>query len=85
MISQKNKIVMITWKDAAYTFEKEFPNNLPEIQTAVGFLIEDNPKFIKIANNAYIEQLDGKILPIDGFLIPQRTIIGIQTIDYEKN
>ena len=79
MANQENKIVMITWKDAAYTFEGEFPDHLPEIQTAVGFVIEDTPEFIKIANNAYIEP-SGKVLPIDGFLIPKKTVLKVQEL-----
>lgn len=81
MINPKNKIVMITWRDAAYSFEKEFPDHLPETQTAIGFVIDDNPEFIKISNNAYIEEKSGEVLPIDGFLISKRSILEIKTLN----
>lgn len=81
MTDPANKILMITWKDAAYTFDEEFPDHLPEIDTTIGFLIEDNPDFIKIANNAFTDERSGKVLPIDGFIIPKRTILRIQTLN----
>ncbi len=76
----KNSIYTILWNDAAFTFEKELPANLPNPRLTVGFIILENNEFVFLSTNVDFNKETNKILPKDGFVIPKKTILKITKI-----
>lgn len=81
----KNPICAILWQDAAYTFRKKFPLKMPSPRLTVGFVVSTNKYFTHIATNIGYDVAKETICPIDGFLIPEKTIIKFKKIGYFKN
>lgn len=71
----KNPVCVVTWQDAAYSFSKQLPREMPVPQVTAGFVISANEKFVNIATNAKYDKKNGKLWPSDGFLIPKKSII----------
>lgn len=78
----KNPVCTILWQDAAYTYEKEFPEKLPLPQLTAGFIFSENDEFINIATNVKYDQKTGEIYPINGFLIPKEVEIKFRNIGF---
>jgi hypothetical protein len=66
----KNPICAIVWHDAAYSYAKKLPKEMPKPQLTTGFIISANEKFINIATNVAYDENEKKIKAIDGFIIP---------------
>lgn len=83
--THKNPIVAVLWQDAAYSFENKLPDSPPLPKLSVGFVIETNEKFLNLATNVQYDKKTKELVPVDGFLIPQGTILDFKKIgDYEK-
>lgn len=78
----KNPICAILWQDAAYSFDKKTPKETPLPKLTVGFVVESNENFTNIATNIDYNTENDKIIPKDGFLIPNKVIIKFQKIGY---
>lgn len=76
----KNPICAILWLDAAYTFESQTPKELPQPRLTTGFIIEANDQFIFIATNVSYNEKEKTLCPVDGFVIPKKTIINFKAI-----
>lgn len=74
----KNIVYTILWRDAAYTFEPELPEVLPEPRLTTGFVIKTTEKYVFIATNVSYNKENGEISPVDGFIIPQNTVIKLK-------
>ncbi|GIW66740.1 MAG: hypothetical protein KatS3mg095_0638 [Candidatus Parcubacteria bacterium] len=75
MIIDNKQLYLIEWQDAAFSFRKKIPKSLPSHQVTIGYLLNKNQKFIKIAFN--FRKNKQKLSPLDGFIIPRKTIIKI--------
>lgn len=76
----KNPMCAILWKEAFYTFNKNFPKKFPLPQLTVGFIISSNKKMTNIATNVNYNQKTSQLWPVDGFLIPQKTVVEFRKI-----
>lgn len=78
----KNPICTLLWREAAYSFQKNLPDEplLPRLTT--GFMIATNNSFTHIATNVRYDCVTGKLQPIDGFFIPNKNIIEFKKIGY---
>ena len=78
----KNPVCAILWQDASYTFEKTMPLKTPLPRLVLGFVVSANKDFTHIATNVEYNKDKDSIYPIDGFLIPEKTIIKFKKIGY---
>ena len=78
----KNPICAILWQDASYSFEKTMPLKTPQPRLTIGFIVSTNKDFTHIATNVEYNEIKKTIYPIDGFLIPEKTIIKFKKIGY---
>ncbi len=74
MAKKKNPVCTILWQDAAYSFESEKPLEIPSPHLTTGFIIEANDDYAFIASNVLYTS-SGKLLPIDGIIIPEKTTL----------
>lgn len=81
----QNPICAILWRDAAYSFDKNVPLKKPIPRLTAGFIISTNKDFTHIATNIEYDETNKIIYPIDGFLIPEKTIIKFKKVGYFKN
>ncbi len=70
----KNPVCAIAWLDATYTFEKKFPKGLTHPQVTTGFIIEANDDYTNIATNVSYNFKTGKLWPVDGIILPKKTV-----------
>jgi len=75
-----NPICAILWQDAAYSTRGKKPTELPLLTLTAGFIISTNKKFTNICTSASYE--NGKLIPKDGFLVPNKAIVDFRKIDY---
>jgi hypothetical protein len=73
-------ICTILWQDAAYSDETTLPKELPSPQLTAGFIIEANDEFVFIATNVDYYAETREVSPVDGFIIPKKTIIEFKKI-----
>ncbi len=76
---KKNPVCTLLWRDAAYTFETELPQEFPKPRLTAGFIIETNDSHTFIATNVSYDEL-GEIIPVDGFVIPEKSIVEFKKI-----
>lgn len=76
----KNPICTILWRDAAYSFESSVPNEFPQPRLTSGFIVETNDKYTFIATNVSYDNETGNFSPVDGFIIPEKSIIEFKKI-----
>lgn len=82
-MNKKNPICAILWQDASFSNNNTLPKALPKPTLTVGYIVERNNEFTNISHN--VEFKGEKIIPKDGFLIPNSSIINFQKIGhYEK-
>lgn len=82
---KKNPVCTVLWRDAAYMFELRPPKDIPRPQLTTGFIIEANDEYIFIATNVSYDMHTGSLVPIDGFIIPRKAVIGFKKIgDYHE-
>jgi len=79
---KKNPICTILWRDAAYSYDKELPRENPLPRLTVGFIIESDDDLTFIATNVAHDSESGTISPIDGFVIPNKSIIKFEKVAY---
>lgn len=77
---KKNPTYAILWRDAAYTFESVIPTVLPNPRLTMGFIIEKNNQYTFISTNVSYSKETGEMLPVDGFIIPEKAIIECKLI-----
>lgn len=77
---KKNPVCTILWQDAAYTFEKNLPKDIPKPKLTTGFIIETNKDFTFVATNVSYDKVSGEINPVDGFVIPEKSIVEFKKI-----
>lgn len=70
---KKYPLYLVKWQDAAFSYRRRLPRILPPPSFTVGFLTNKNKSFIKLVVN--FKNIKGRFKPIDGFLIPRKTII----------
>lgn len=80
--SIKNPIVAVLWQDALFSLEDNlrYFSALPHLIT--GVVIETNDRFLNLATSVIYDKKKKRMVPIDGFLIPQGVIIDIKEIGY---
>lgn len=83
-LMKKNSICAILWRDAAYTFETKVPSDLPQPRLTTGFVIETDNDYTFIAMNVSYNEETGELFPIDGIVIPKKTIMKFKKIDDYK-
>ena len=74
------KVYAIYWQDAAFSFRKNLPKELPNLEITVGLIISQNKKLINIATNIGYNSKEGTFRAKDGFLIPRKTVSKIKRI-----
>jgi hypothetical protein len=74
MPSEENQISMITWQDAAFSFEKSPPSSVPEPRMTFGVILREANDHIFIATELYRNQETKGLVPVDGMLIPRGVI-----------
>lgn len=74
------EICAIYWQDAAYSFRKRLPKELPPVQITTGVIISQNKTLINVATNLTYHTKRSVVAPRDGFLIPKKTVLKIQKI-----
>ncbi|OYV63508.1 MAG: hypothetical protein B7X03_01680 [Parcubacteria group bacterium 21-58-10] len=74
MVDKEKQISMITWQDAAFSFEKSIPSSVPEPRTIFGVIIREASDHIFIATNLYRDMKTNDLIPVDGMLIPRGVI-----------
>jgi len=80
MRSRRN-IYAIIWKDAAYSSDERLHRAIPQNQNTVGFLIEKTKDYLIIACNVCTtNEISSTLKPIDGFMIPTKTVVKILKI-----
>jgi hypothetical protein len=88
MLSEKDKnkpnnpVCAVWWYDAAYSFEKELPEEMPKLQLTVGFVIETNNEFLNIATDVRYKEETSEIIPERGQLIPEKAIVEFKKIGF---
>jgi len=80
--AHKNPVCAITWRDAFYSFAEEPPKECPLPNVTVGFIVEENERYVNIATNVLYERKDHTITPIDGLVIPRGCIIAFEKLSY---
>lgn len=73
-------VCAVWWQDAAYSYMDEMPDNLPGPELTTGFILVSNDYFINIATNVNYNEKDDSFYPVDGFIIPKKTIIKLKEI-----
>ncbi len=79
-MKKNNKIVIhsILWQDAAFSMATKLPIGHPLPTLTVGYIYSKNRKFTNISTSfSYKNEV---IIPKDGFLIPNKSIIKISKI-----
>lgn len=76
---KKNPVCSILWEDAAYSFNSTAPTNPPNPRLTTGFIITTNEEFTFIATNVDYNRLTGVLTPVDGLIIPEKSIIEFRT------
>ena len=68
-------IVMVIWKDAAYSYRSRLPKKLPTDQITFGIFLGSNKDAINIGMNCHMHPETHKIIDCkDAFLIPKKVI-----------
>lgn len=80
MKKSKNPVCAILWQDAAYSNSKKTPVSTPPLTLTTGFIIKSNKNFTQIATS--VSYSKKKIIPKDGFLIPNDAIVDFRKIDF---
>lgn len=80
--SRKNPFCVVVWQDAAYSFAKKLPKELPLPQLTTGLVIEENDNFLNLATNTSFNKKIKNLEPRDGFLIPRKTILKFKKLGY---
>ena len=78
----KNPIVAVLWQDALYFLGNSFHEFTPLPNLITGIVIERNDKFLNLATSLIYDKKKKRMVPTDGFLIPQGVIIDIKEIGY---
>lgn len=79
MEKKKNPICTVLWYDAAYAYKK-LPKSVPLPQLTTGFIVQATDDFINIATNVNYNEKTKNVYPIDGFIIPDKTIVKFKKI-----
>jgi len=72
-------IYEITWRDAAYSYEKELPDEMPGLDKTIGHIIEETDEYINIATS--FKEKHQSETPAYGLIIPKNTIVSIKKIN----
>jgi len=83
---KRKSIIMVIWKDAAYSNQRRLPKKIPSDRITFGVFINETKKAVNVCMNAHIE--NKKIVGCsDGFLIPKKVVKKIKVLgtldDYE--
>lgn len=84
-VSNKDIVCAVAWLDASYVFSKKLPKHPPQPQITVGFLVEDMDSYLNIATNIRFDPKTKISWPIDGFIIPKKTILEFKKLVDMKN
>lgn len=79
--SKRNPVCAILWRDAAYSFEEELPEELPLPELTLGFIVDTNETFTHIATSVAYDTNIHALQRRDGILIPKKAIINFRKID----
>lgn len=83
----KNPVCAIAWLDATYSFSKKYPKEFPKPQVTTGFIVQTNENYVNIATNVSYNIKSGELVPIDGFVIPNKAeldFIRLSNLNNEK-
>lgn len=81
----KNPVCVIYWRDAAYVYDKNFPDEEPSLQVTAGFTVKANDSYVNIATNINYNRATGELWPVDGFIIPKSAIVEFKKIGFLNN
>lgn len=79
---KKNPVCIILWRDAAYSYNKKFPEKMPPIQVTTGFVVSAKKNFTNIATNVNYNPKTNSLWPVDGFVVPEKAIIKFKKIGW---
>jgi len=79
---KKNPVCATWWRDAAYSYDKNIPKEMPPIQATTGFVVSTTKKFTNIATNVNYNQKLNSLWPVDGFVIPEKAIFKFKKIGW---
>lgn len=80
--AKKNPVCVIFWRDAVNTERKVLPKEKPPLQATTGFIIKATNEYINIATNVRFDSTTKKMWPIDGFVIPKKTVVKFKKIGF---
>lgn len=75
MKNNKAELCLVVWRDASYSFSEKLPEYSPPIQVTNGFLLKETEDYINLATNMDFDSKTGDRWPVDGFVIPKKTIL----------
>ncbi|MEA1929375.1 MAG: hypothetical protein U9M92_00600 [Patescibacteria group bacterium] len=79
---KRNPICTILWHDASYTFDEQLPKEIPLPSITSGFIISESAEFVNIATNVDYDEKTNTVSPVNGFLIPRKSIIEFKKVGY---
>jgi len=81
LMAKKNKeIYVVIWRDAAFSFWKKLPRELPAPKITTGMVWEETKDFVFVVTNGDYNEKRGLIDSTDGMIIPKKTILSIKKI-----
>lgn len=80
--TKRNPVCVLFWRDAAYSYEKTLPKELPQIQATTGFIVVANDEYTNIATNVRFDAKTNMLSPVDGFVIPEKATIKFKKIGF---
>jgi len=85
----KNKkslpVCTLLWQDAAYSYEKEFSEEIPLPQLTFGFIVAATDDHTNISTSVSYDQKTGEFYPADGFVVPKKVTISFKKIGVINN
>ena len=75
---QHYPIVTVRWREAAYTFQDDFPDNIPSVTVTIGYLIHSDDHTVAVAWSFQEFEEDASLYPKEGAVIPRETVISVE-------
>jgi hypothetical protein len=79
---KKNPVCVVYWNDAAYSYEDKLPDNPPQLQLTAGFVIKATDNYINITTNVNFNKANGRLSPVDGFVLPRSAMVRFKKIGW---
>lgn len=80
MGNETYEVSIVTWQDAAFSFENSLPSRLPEPRIIFGVILHETDDYIFVVTNLYKDKEIETLVPVDGMVIPRGTVIEIKRV-----